>query len=310
MDPYEILGIDRDSDENTIKKAYKKMAMKWHPDKNPEGEETFKKINWAYEQLTKPGKDDTIDILNEIFSSFFGIPSDGPLDEFGDFLPPKPNLNVIQILDVSLEDLYCGTVKSLTHDVNIIDSDMENIDCKLCEGSGKILMIEKLNASLMNYRKIKCKKCSGGGKTGSLKIHTKSVEVNILPGSDRKIIISGGGNQSLDGTTGDLVIHLEILNHSIFILDNNDLKININLTLKEFMLGTDKTITHLDKKQFVFKIKQQTKFPTKTKKLTGKGMPYGGLPTQLLYGNMYVSFNIIFPDSLNEKQILCLNKHF
>jgi len=136
---YDTLGVSPSATENELKKAYRKLALKYHPDKNPNGAEKFKDISHAYEILSDPQKRETYDNFGEeglsgdaggmgmnpedLFASFFGGAFGGSSRS-----GPRRGKDVVHPLKVSLEDLYKGKVFKLSIKRNVI--------CKACNGKG------------------------------------------------------------------------------------------------------------------------------------------------------------------------------
>ena len=142
---YDLLGVAPTADDSSLKKAYRKLAMKYHPDKNPEAGEKFKEISMAYETLSNPEKRRLYDQAGEQGIKEGGAGGGGgfssnPMDIFDMFFGggdpfggrgggrrgPRRTKNLVHQLSVSLEDMYNGTVRKLALQKNVI--------CDSCEG--------------------------------------------------------------------------------------------------------------------------------------------------------------------------------
>ena len=195
---YNILGVNRDASEADIKKNYKKLAMKHHPDRNPnnkeENEAKFKEISQAYEILKDKEKRKIYDDLGEeglqnmnnggggnpfdIFENMFGAGSGG----FGGGFTGNPfqrgprvrrGKDRIEEIPIELEDLYNNTVKKIDIKQKVICSDCQGLgvidrsfikDCTACDGKGVILRILNLGPGIIQQSTQTCDKCKGKGK--------------------------------------------------------------------------------------------------------------------------------------------------
>lgn len=200
-DFYGILGVNKDSDINTIRKAYKKGATKWHPDRNPNNKEEstkkFKDISDAYEVLKDDEKRKIYDKYGEtglknngnmnvdpstVFENFFG----GGFGGFGGFGIPKGKKNtgphrgqdIVFQLEVELEDLYNGKTKKLKINKNKICDKCNGEGSKIkgsyskcggCNGNGIRIEIRKMGPGFVTQTQTTCNECRGEGKTISEK---------------------------------------------------------------------------------------------------------------------------------------------
>lgn len=179
---YDILGVEKNASEDEIKKSYKKMAMKWHPDKNlnnkEKAEEHFKKISEAYNILSDSEKRDIYDRLgkkglergdmemdpsniHEMFQSMFRR-------EQPSFSVPPIKVNVT----ITLNDVYNGkkVKKNITRETNCKKcngngtSDGKSYICKECRGKGFVIIIRQMGPMIQQMQ-TECRSCSGSGKS-------------------------------------------------------------------------------------------------------------------------------------------------
>ena len=291
-DLYKILGISKSASDNDIKKAYKKLAFQYHPDKNKssDAESKFREISEAYDILMNTDKRRIYD--NFGYDSISGdIPQINPLDLFQslfnvDFtglgenmhsnifvfsdLSSSPFLNNNPVLkydlECSLEDLYHGTQKEFSIHHNVKKND------------------------------------------GFTKKSTKYI-INIKRGSKNgdNIVVKDGGNYipQMD-ITEDLVIQIVEKTHPRYRRKDDDLYITEDITLCEALTGIDIFIDHLDGPLNI-KINQIVK-PNQMFQVFNKGMPIKhdsqslGDGSDKDFGNLILDLNIVFPESLGEKQ--------
>ena len=281
IDYYKILGINKKASANDIKKAYRKMARKYHPDLNPgdkEAEKKFKEINEANEVLSNPenrkkydkhGKDwkhaDEIEKaqqqqqyhrstqqrgpgqyseedFSDFFGSMFGGGSAGGRGRNVQFRGQDYNAE----LQLELEDVYRTHKRTLT--IN-----------------GKNIRLT-IPAGVRNGQVIKIKGHGGEGVNG--------------------------------GPKGDLHIKFSILNHSKFKRDKDNLYATIDLDLYKALLGGEVVIDTFDGK-VKLKVKPETKNLTKAK-LKGKGFPIYKKEGQ--FGDLYITYQIKTPTNLSDKE--------
>jgi DnaJ family protein B protein 4 len=298
-DYYRILELPKESAETDIKKAYKKLAFQYHPDKNKsdDAESKFREISEAYDILSNADKRRMYD--NFGYEAVSGdIPQINPLDLFQslfnvDFtgLGEGMNSNIFVFSDLS-----SSPFGPLQHKMTY------NLECSLEElyhGTQKEFHISHLS-----------KKTNGEATHKS----TKYV-INVKKGSKQgdNIVVREGGNYipQLD-VTEDLAIQIVEINHPRFKRKGNDLYIIEGLTLCEALTGVNLNIEHFDEPLQV-KITDIVK-PNQMFQVFNKGMPIKhdnkslGNGTDTEYGNLIIDLQIEFPESLSEKQMEYLKK--
>ena len=190
---YDILGLDKNANEHEIKKAYKKMAVKWHPDKNPdnkdEAENKFKEISEAYHVLSDPEKKDIYDKYGEeglknnpgfngeeftsaddIFKMFFGRNNGFDDNIFFEQKRTKKSDPKIVSIPFTLKDAYNGTKKKITLKIKKICGDCNGVGginpklCNGCNGSGIKVMNRQVGPGMIQRIQTVCNVCSGNKK--------------------------------------------------------------------------------------------------------------------------------------------------
>ena len=293
-DLYSILNVSKSSNDNEIKKAYKKLAFQYHPDKNKskDAEIKFREISEAYEILTNPDKRRMYD--NFGYDSISGdLPPINPMDLFQslfnvDFtgLGETMNSNIFVFSDLS--SMPFGPLQNkMTY----------NLECSLEElyhGTQKEFQIQHMTQKGPKSTKyiINVKK---GSKTGD------------------NIVVKEGGNYISElGIIEDLVIQIIEIDHPKYKRKNNDLYIEEKITLSEALTGVELYIDHLDGPLSV-KISEIVK-PNQMFQVFNKGMPIKHDEKSLTdgnkddFGNLIIDLIIIFPESLSDKQMGYLKK--
>lgn len=275
-DYYNILGIDKQATTEEIKKKYRKLAIKYHPDKNPgnkEAEEKFKEISEAYDVLSDDKKRRQYDMTGsvdgsqfgnpfDIFSSMFGFGKNGGFD-FNDIFGqaqdnrrnrPMKGDDVIQQVNVTLEDTYYGVTKTI--EINKYSECSacngqggEKTECGVCHGSGNITqrhgsMIFSQTCNVCRGTgfliKNQCKVCKGIGYIKTKEDLTINIPKGITGGS--KLRVPGNGYPGkFGGPCGDLYIAINIPKPDFERVDNN-LIITCPIDYSELVLGSEKSV--------------------------------------------------------------------
>lgn len=293
------------------------MAKEFHPDKNPDSEEKFKEISYAYEILSDPRKRETYDR--------YGLDGLQEAEEERDFMYElfghgrRKMDHCYQAATVELEDLYNGN-RVIPVDVKrvILCGKCEGLGgksgtqqkCKKCNGSGRTVYIRKLNFDFASQVQMKCKSCSGLGVYFSEKDRckdcngncivedTKTFDVHIDKGMDQQqIYFRKEGNQMPKQERGDVVIVIQQKPHPIFQRDGNDLHMTHEITLTEALCGFNLLIKHLDGRDVVMKSLPGSiiKPSDAVRMVRGEGMPIHKNPFER--GNLYIKFKINFPEN-------------
>jgi len=238
---YDRLGVKPDASESEIKKAFYKLAQKWHPDKvdasqKAEAEEKFKEINEAYEVLSDKNKRETYDRYGKEGLSETGFHAGDPFDIFGSFFGhtggrygrgPQRTEDIKHPIGVTLSDLYKGIKKKMRVSRNVICADCKGsgskregavTKCSGCDGQGIRIEITS-HGNMRLQRQTTCSACKGRGevippgdqceKCKGQKVlrEAKEIEVEIEKGMKWGEAISfyGESDQSPDCIAGDLI---------------------------------------------------------------------------------------------------------
>lgn len=314
--------------QDELKKAYRKLALKYHPDKNPEDPDKFKQISQAYEVLSDPKKRDTYDkggeqAIQEGGNGGGGFHFSSPMDIFDMFFGgggrrrERRGKDVVHQLPVSLKDLYNGSVRKLALQKNVICDKCEGRGgkkgavekCSNCKGSGVQVRIQQLAPGMVQQIQSMCSECQGQGERISPKDRCKAcnakkvvrerkiLEVHVDKGmrDGQKITFSGEGDQEPGLEAGDIIIVLEEKEHESFRRSGNDLLYKQTLELVESLCGFHKSIKTLDDRELVVStLPGEVIKHGDVKSVIGEGMPMYKNPFEK--GRLILQFSVNFPD--------------
>jgi len=331
-DYYEILGVPRDASETDIKKAFRQLALKYHPDRNPgdkESEERFKEINEAYSCLSDPEKRSNYerfgtaegvgagfspfgtgfgDIFEDIFGDFFGT--------FTGHRRPRPTRgsDLRYDLSITLIDAAFGTEKTIEipkwescTDCNGTGSAPGKgpITCSSCRGTGHI----RFQQGFFSISKT-CERCNGTGKIitdpcnlckgqGRVK-RFKSINLKIPAGVDfgSRLKISDEGELGIyGGPPGDLFVVLNFEEHPFFKRDGTEIFCEVPISFPQAVLGAEIEVPTLDGTS---KIKIPSGTPSgRIFHIKGKGLPRIGGHVR---GDQIVRVYVDVPKKLTPRQ--------
>lgn len=324
---YDALGVSPTATDEEIKRAYRKLALKYHPDKNKEADaqEKFKEVSVAYECLSDSEKRRAYDQFGEqgagmdggidpsdIFSSFFG----GGSRQRGE---PKPKA-IVHELSVDLDAFFTGkTVKlAITRDrlCSVCSGSGSKVPgasakCRDCAGRGVRMVTRQVGPGFIQQMQVACPACQGKGTAikeedrctgcrGRQSVKDRKIfEVVVEKGMHRgdSVTFQGEGDQIPDvKLSGDIIIVLDQKQHPLFLRKGNHLFIERTISLAEALTGFKFPITHLDKRELEISSRGVID-PAGLFSIHREGMPIpntGGLQR----GDLVVKFRVVFPKTL------------
>ncbi|MCS6914344.1 MAG: molecular chaperone DnaJ [Myxococcales bacterium] len=302
-DYYEVLGVSRDADEGEIKKAYRRMALQYHPDKNPgnkEAEERFKEAAEAYQVLSDPERRRLYDRFGHQgpaqagFSGFSGIEDifSAFADIFGGFssrrvVPPGDDIHL------EMELSFMEAARGLRREVEVerhvrcttcggsgCRPGSRPATCRMCGGRGQVahqqgfFMIATPCGACRGQGTVildKCPTCQGSGRMVKKDRVMVSVPAGIDDGNRLRMAGQGEASPVAGGEPGDLYIHFKVQPDPRFVRDGDDLLTEVPITVAEAMLGTTVQVPTLEGLE-AMEVPPGTQ-PFTERVLSGRGMP-------------------------------------
>ena len=332
-DFYKILGLSKGASANEIKKAYRKKAIEFHPDKNPgdkQAEANFKKAAEAYEVLSDPQKksqydqfghsafesggfggggmnmEDIFSQFGDIFGSAFG---GGGFSGFGQSQYKSKGGNLRIRVQLSIKEVAHGVEKKIKVRRKVQAPGVSYDTCRTCEGKGQVMRVTNTILGRMQSAST-CPKCNGSGQiisnrpagsdANGMVEQEETVSIKIPAGVEEgmQLKVTGKGNEAIgNGITGDLLVLIEESTDDNFVREGNHLHFDLYISIAEAALGVSREINLLEGK---VRIKLESGIQSgKTLRLRGKGLPdlngYGK-------GDLLVHVNVWTPKTLNKEQ--------
>jgi molecular chaperone DnaJ len=335
-DYYEVLGVNKGASDADLKSAFRKLAMKYHPDKNPgdkNAEIHFKEINEAYQTLSDAQKRaaydrfghaafaqggggsgfgaDFSDFMSDIFENFFGETRGRGRGSGG----RERGADLRYNLEITLEEAFEGKTATVKIPTAITCEACSGTgakpgskprQCPTCGGHGRVratqgfFSIERTCPNCHGRGEViddPCESCGGAGRI----TRERTLSVNVPPGVEdgTRIRLAGEGEAGLrGGPSGDLYIFLAMKPHQFFQRDGADLFCRVPVSMVTAALGGEFSVPTLDGSQAKVKIPEGTQ-SGKQFRLRGKGMPV--LRARDL-GDLYIQVVVETPQKLTKRQ--------
>lgn len=295
-DYYKILEIEENASEDDIKKSYRALSKKYHPDVNPNGDETFKEVLEAYDVLSDKQKRGEYDFrrknphqdmnMQDIFSNFFGKRQQR-----------KKSPDKIVRINITPVESYNNSTKTINYikDYKCNTCNGEGGEKQICGGCGGQGYQSKIfsNGFMIQQINTECSSCAGRGYTlihkcngcdgRGYKSFNNTLNIKLPHGIDSgQFIRIPNEGDFRNGDYGDLIIQIELMNSDGFEKIGNDLVYNLFLNYKE-LLNDKYNIPHPNG---TITIESPKKFDT-SKPLRVKGKGYNG-------GELYIKLNVKF----------------
>lgn len=330
-DYYKILNVARTASAADIKRAYRKLSLKYHPDKNsaPDAAQKFAEISTAYDVLSDPekreaynrGGEEAVQMQEQRantpqadpFSIFehFGFGGFGGMGGGRHEEQRTPNVEIP--VRVSLKQLYLGELLDVEYMRQVMCVEASSCEKKNneCQGPGIKLRVQQIAPGFVQQVQVSDPTCVARGKSwkspckacpkGMTEEEEIQLTLDIQAGmkDGDTIKFDQVADEAVGHTPGDLIFVIRQLPDPIFSRQGDDLYMHMTVTLAESLVGFEKKISHVDGHEVVVR-KNDVTYCSEMVKMPGEGMPKRGNKSSK--GDLYITFNIDFPRQFSSKQ--------
>ncbi|WP_066589228.1 molecular chaperone DnaJ [Corynebacterium provencense] len=336
-DYYAILGVEQDATEAEIKKAYRRLARKYHPDVNPseEAAERFREASLAQEVLTDPEKRRIVDAGGDPEDPGFGRGAAGGFNAggFGDIFDAffgggggggprasrvRPGSDALLRMDLTLEECFTGVQREVTVDTAVLcdvcdgtgsKSHSAPVTCPTCHGQGQVMEIQQSILGRVQVARA-CPRCQGTGEiirdpceecAGDGRVRARQdITVNIPAGirDGMRIRMSGKGEVGPGGgPSGDLYVEVRVEGHPCFVREGDDLHVTVHVPMVDAALGTSVDVDMLDDSVVTVAVEPGTQ-PEAVVRVKDAGMPH---LRREGHGNLIAHVDVSVPTELDRR---------
>jgi molecular chaperone DnaJ len=336
-DYYAILGVEQDATEAEIKKAYRRLARKYHPDVNPseEAAERFREASLAQEVLTDPEKRRIVDAGGDPEDPGFGRGAAGGFNAggFGDIFDAffgggggggprasrvRPGSDALLRMDLTLEECFTGVQREVTVDTAVLcdvcdgtgsKSHSAPVTCPTCHGQGQVMEIQQSILGRVQVARA-CPRCQGTGEiirdpceecAGDGRVRARQdITVNIPAGirDGMRIRMSGKGEVGPGGgPSGDLYVEVRVEEHPCFVREGDDLHVTVHVPMVDAALGTSVDVDMLDDSVVTVAVEPGTQ-PEAVVRVKDAGMPH---LRREGHGNLIAHVDVSVPTELDRR---------
>lgn len=328
-DYYQILEVSRKATASELKKAYRKLSLKYHPDKNsaPDAQQKFAELSVAYDVLSDEGKRKIYNQggeeavakqeqrdnqpAHDPFSIFENFGFGGGMGGRQQQEQRTPNVEVP--VRVTLRQLYVGEILDASYDRQVMCTEASSCEKKNnnCHGPGISMRQQQLAPGFVQNIQVRDDSCVARGKSwlnnckrcpnGPTEAEEISLTVDIQPGMQEgdTIKFEGVADEAAGHIPGDLIFILRQIPDALYSRKGNDLYMTVHISLVEALTGFRKTFFHVDGHEVVVE-KNDVTYCSEVFVVRGEGMPIRGNKSRK--GDLYATLEIGFPRNFSQKQ--------
>ncbi|KAA6398539.1 MAG: putative heat shock protein DnaJ family protein [Streblomastix strix] len=331
---YEVLGLQWGASKDEVRKAYKKLSLEYHPDKNKdltleEAEKKFASISDAYDFLQDPQRKREYDQRHlrpaqqqDLFSQLFSRFNNNNNQPGGNSKKQlKPGSDIIVPIEVELDEIFTGAAIDIGVVRRIICPKCSGTGakrdgmtfCPKCQGRGQYMEQQQTPLGMMQFQKPcdscggsgrvvgkKCNKCKGDGNVAAEERQVVFIDQGVKEGEE--FVYQGMADQGPDIETGKLILKVKEKPDPRFIRKVNDLYTTVTIGIKDALLGCEVFFKHLDGREIKIDRRGKCTGGETEVIVPGEGMPIKDNVRFGIRGDLHVKFHVIFPQELSAQQ--------
>ncbi|SPQ96830.1 unnamed protein product (mitochondrion) [Plasmodiophora brassicae] len=313
LDLYDVLGLDYKATDADIKKAFRKLSLKLHPDKNPGSDQTrFLNVQRAHAVLSDPDLRAVYDMQ--------GLEGVKQVERIGVQNLPRSGDYRVEV-KVTLEQFYNGAEQTFTINREVVcracrgtgARNAQTVKCKACHGRGKTHRIQELAPGFNVQMEVPCPVCHGTGQSfkhkcpvcGGTRLVNEPKELKLMiergTPDNHEVVFERASQQAIGQLPGHVIVVLRPQPHKHFQrVSATDLVRTMVISLRDALLGFTRTFEHLDGHKVSIDRKGKITPHGFREEISGEGMPIKDFPSER--GLLTVEYHVKFPSSLTEQQ--------